>query len=76
VIASGFVTETELKKHLDAAEKSPKEIAAAVLGLPEKTLRYKPSLDKWCIWEILDTWLIWKSSVPIEFGRCSLTKTP
>jgi hypothetical protein len=48
-----LVTETELKTHLDAAEKSPKEIAAVVLGLPEKTLRYKPSPDKWCIWEIL-----------------------
>jgi hypothetical protein len=48
-----FVTEAELKKHLDAAEDSPKRIAAAVLGLPEKTLRYKPSPDKWCIWEIL-----------------------
>ena len=47
------MTEAELKKHLDAAEKSPKEIAAAVLGLPEKTLRYKPSPDKWCIWEML-----------------------
>jgi hypothetical protein len=48
-----FVTEAELKKHLDPAEKSLKQIAAAVLGLPEKTLRYKPSPDKWCIWEIL-----------------------
>jgi len=47
------VTEAELKKHLDAAEESPKQIAAAVLGLPEKTLRYKPSPDKWCILEIL-----------------------
>jgi hypothetical protein len=47
------VTEAELKNHLDAAEKSPKQIAAAVLGLPEKTLRYKPSHEKWCIWEIL-----------------------
>jgi hypothetical protein len=47
------VTEAELKNHLDAAEKSPKQIAAAVLDLPEKTLRYKPSPDKWCIWEIL-----------------------
>jgi len=47
------VTEAELKKYLDAAEESPKQIAAAVLGLPEKTLRYKPSPDKWCIWEIL-----------------------
>jgi hypothetical protein len=48
-----FVTEADLKKHLDAAEESPKQIAAAVLGLPEKTLRYKPSSDKWCILEIL-----------------------
>lgn len=47
------MTEGELKKHLDAAENSPKQIAAAVLGLPEKTLRYKPSPDKWCILEIL-----------------------
>ena len=47
------MTEAELKTHLDAAEKNPKQIAAAVLGLPEKTLRYKPSPDKWCILEIL-----------------------
>jgi len=47
------MTESELKKHLDAAEKSPKQIAAAVLGLSDKTLRYKPSPDKWCILEIL-----------------------
>ena len=47
------MTEAELKNHLDAAEKSPKQIAAAVLGLPEKMLRYKPSPDKWCILEIL-----------------------
>jgi hypothetical protein len=47
------MTEAELKKHLDAAEKSPKQIAAAVSGLPDKTLRYKPSPDKWCILEVL-----------------------
>jgi uncharacterized damage-inducible protein DinB len=47
------MTDAELKKHLDAAEKSPKQIAAAVLGLSDKTLRYKPSPDKWCIMEIL-----------------------
>jgi hypothetical protein len=47
------MTESELKKHLDAAEKSPKQIAAAVLGLPDKTLRYKPSPEKWCILEVL-----------------------
>ncbi len=53
------MTEAEFKKHLDAAEKSPKEIAAAVSGLPERILRYKPSADtdtdkdKWCVLEIL-----------------------
>ena len=47
------MTESELKKHLEAAEKSPKQVAAAVSGLPEKVLRYKPSPDKWCIQEIL-----------------------
>jgi hypothetical protein len=47
------MTEAELKKHLDAAEKSPKEIAAAVSGLPDKILRYKPAADKWCILEVL-----------------------
>ena len=47
------MTEAEFKAHLDAAEKSPKEIAAAVSGLPEKVLRYKPSPEKWCILEIL-----------------------
>jgi DinB superfamily len=40
-----FVTEAELKKHLDDAEQSPKQIAAAVLSPPEKTLRHKPSPD-------------------------------
>ena len=29
------MTESELKKHLDAAEKSPKQIAAAVCGLSQ-----------------------------------------
>jgi hypothetical protein len=47
------MTEAEIKKHLDAAEKSPKEIAAAVSGLPERVLRYKPSPDKWCVLEVL-----------------------
>ena len=47
------MTEAELKKHLEAAEKSPKQIAAAVSGLPEKTLRYKPAPNKWSILEIL-----------------------
>jgi len=47
------MTEAEFKKYLDAAEKSPKEIAAAVSGLSEKVLRYKPSPEKWCVLEVL-----------------------
>ncbi|MBZ5718886.1 MAG: DinB family protein [Acidobacteriia bacterium] len=47
------MTEAEFKSHLDLAEKSPKQIAAAVSGLPDKTLRYKPAPGKWCILEIL-----------------------
>ena len=47
------MTDSEFKSHLDAAEKSPKQIAAAVSGLPDKTLRYKPAPDKWSIIEIL-----------------------
>jgi hypothetical protein len=47
------MTDAELKKHLQAAEKSPKQIAAAVSGVSEKALRYKPAPDKWCILEIL-----------------------
>ncbi len=47
------MTEAELRKHLDAAAKSPKEIAAAVSGLSDKALRYKPSPEKWCVLEVL-----------------------
>ena len=47
------MNEAELKQHLEAAEKSPKQIAAAVSGLTDKTLRYKPAPDKWCILEVL-----------------------
>jgi len=47
------MTEAEAKQHIDAAEKSPKQIAAAVSGLPDKVLRYKPGPDRWCILEIL-----------------------
>ena len=47
------MTEAELKKYLDAAEKNPKAIAAAVSGLANKILRYKPSPEKWSILEIL-----------------------
>lgn len=47
------MTEGEIKQHLEAAEKSPKQVAAAVSGLPAKVLSYKPAPDKWCIQEIL-----------------------
>ena len=47
------MNELELKQYLEAGEKSPKQIAAAVSGLPDETLRYKPAPDKWCILEIL-----------------------
>jgi DinB superfamily len=47
------MTENELKQHLDSAEKSPKQVAAAVSGLSEKMMRYKPAPDKWCILEVL-----------------------
>jgi len=47
------MTEAEFKKHLDTAEKSPKEIAAAVSGLPERVLRYKPAPEQWCVLEVL-----------------------
>jgi hypothetical protein len=47
------MTEAELKKHLDSAENSPREIAAAVSGLSERVLHYKPAPEKWCVLEIL-----------------------
>ena len=47
------MTEAELKKHVEAAEKSPKEIAAAVSGLSPQVLRHKPAPQKWSILEIL-----------------------
>ena len=47
------MTVDELKRHLDDADKGPRKVAAAVSGLSEKVLRYKPSPDKWCILEIL-----------------------
>ncbi len=47
------MTEAEFKKHLEAIEKSPKEIAMVVAGLSDKALRAKPVPDKWCILEIL-----------------------
>jgi hypothetical protein len=47
------MTELEFKKNVEAAEASPKNVAMATSGLPDKVLRYKPSADKWCILEVL-----------------------
>lgn len=47
------MTADEFEKHLDDADKGPRRLAAAVSGLPDKVLRYKPSPDKWCILELL-----------------------
>ena len=47
------MNESELKNHFDAAEKSPKQVAAAVLGLPDNVLRYKPAPEKWSILDVL-----------------------
>jgi uncharacterized damage-inducible protein DinB len=47
------MTEAEFKRHIEEAEKSPKQIAGAVAGLSDKVLRYKPAPEKWCILEML-----------------------
>jgi hypothetical protein len=47
------MTEEQFHSHLDDAERSPKDIAAAISGLSDKVLRYKPSADRWCMLEIL-----------------------
>jgi len=47
------MTEEQFHSYLHAAERSPKDIAAAVSGLSDKVLCYKPSPDRWCILEIL-----------------------
>ena len=39
------MTSQEFKKLLDTAEKSPEQVARAVMGLPAKVLQYKPSPD-------------------------------
>jgi hypothetical protein len=59
------MTEAELKQHLDAAEKNPRQLAAAASGLPAETLRYKPAPDKWSILEILGH----LADVEIVFGH-------
>lgn len=47
------MTADELKQIIENAEKDPKKIAAAVSGLPDTTLRRKPSPEKWSILEML-----------------------
>jgi len=47
------MSEAELREHIAAADKSPRQIAAAVSGLPDAVLRYKPAPNKWSILEIL-----------------------
>jgi uncharacterized damage-inducible protein DinB len=47
------MTTEELKTLVSDADKGPKKLAAAVSGLPDKVLRYKPSPEKWCILEIV-----------------------
>ena len=47
------MTEAEIKKHIEEAEKSPKQIAVAVAGVSDRVLRYKPAPEKWSILEIL-----------------------
>ena len=47
------MTEAQFQSHLDAAEKSPDEVAVAISGLSDRVLRYKPSPDRWCVLEIL-----------------------
>ena len=47
------MTAQEFKKLLDTAEKSPEQVARAVMGLPAKVLQYKPAPNKWSVQEIL-----------------------
>ncbi len=48
-----YMTSQEFKKLLDLAEKSPEQVARAVMGLPVKVLQYKPAPNKWSVQEIL-----------------------
>jgi DinB superfamily len=59
------MTEPELKKHIEAAENNPKQLAATILGLPPSSLSYKPAPEKWCILEILGH----LADVEIVFGH-------
>ena len=47
------MTQQELNEKLAAVESGPSRIAAAVAGLDDAALRFKPAPGKWCILEIL-----------------------
>ena len=47
------MTEQEFKQTLDAIERGPQAIAAAVAGVETSTLDYKPAPGKWSIREIV-----------------------
>ncbi|MGH9513185.1 MAG: DinB family protein [Terriglobales bacterium] len=59
------MTEAECKKHIEAAENNPRQLAAAISGIPPSVLRYKPAPDKWSILEILGH----LADVEIVFGH-------
>jgi len=74
------MTEQELKKALDAAEKEPQKIAMVVTGLPDKILNFKPTPEKWSIREILahlaDVELVYGFRMRQMLGENSSTITP
>jgi len=47
------MTDHELREKIDAIERGPALVAAAAKGVDDRTLRYKPAPDKWCILQIL-----------------------
>jgi len=47
------MTDKKLKKLIETAEKEPRLVAAAVSGLKDKVLDYKPAPEKWSVREIL-----------------------
>jgi hypothetical protein len=53
LLKAAVMTEAELKRYIDEADKGPRRLAAAVSGLSDKALRYRPAPDKWCILEIV-----------------------
>ena len=47
------MTDHELREKIDAIERGPSQVVAAAAGVDDRTLRYKPAPNKWCILEIL-----------------------